>query len=79
MFESAISDGTNEFRLEEEVFESRDVDTGVAALGGNGASGGGLLLLAVTSGSGGLVGWQLLVRVVDEVFLVETHDGDLWL
>lgn len=75
MLEATVADGTEKLRLEHEVAETGRVDANVAALLINGAARGELGLLAV-GGGGGLRRLDLLIGVVDEIFLVR-HGGGL--
>lgn len=84
MFEAAVSDGAQEFVLQQEVAETGGVNADIAALLVGAAAGHGqvALLLRVTVGSGGSSssrggrgGTQLLIGVVDEIFFVR-HGGD---
>ena len=76
MFKSTVRDRANEFRLQEEVFESSRVDTDIAAFDSWPAGDGevALLLSAVGCRSGvgcnNIVGGDILVRVVDKILLV---------
>lgn len=76
MFETAITDGTKKLGLQEEIAETSRVNTDVAALLIDVGGGSELALLAV--GGGGLVGADLLIGVIDEIFLVRHGEGD-WL
>lgn len=69
MFETAVADGANQLRLEEKVAEASRVDADVGALLVDIAAGSELAFLAV-GGSGGLVAADLLVGVINEIFLV---------
>ena len=84
MFEAAVSDGAQEFVLQQEVAETGGVNADIAALLVGAATGHGevalLLRVAVgisgsSSGRGGRGGAQLLVGVVDEILFVR-HGGD---
>lgn len=85
MFEAAIGDGAKKFTLQQKVAETGRVNADVAALLIGAATGDSqvTLLVSITVGSGGgrsgggRGGLQLLVGVVDKVFLVR-HDGDRW-
>lgn len=70
MFETAIADGADQFGLEQEVAETSRVNAHIAALLVDTGTGCELALLGV--GGGSLIA-NLLVGVVDEVFLVR-HD-----
>jgi hypothetical protein len=69
MFETAVADGANQLRLEQEVAETSRVDADVGTFLVDIAAGGKLALLAV-GGSGGLVAADLLVGVINEIFLL---------
>lgn len=84
MFEAAVSDGAQEFVLQQEVAETGGVNADIAALLVGAATRNGqvalLLRIAVGSGGssisrGGRGGSQLLVGVVDEILFVR-HGGD---
>lgn len=85
MFETAIGDGANELRLQQEVIKSSRVNADITAFSCSTASANSevaFLLCCSTVGSlrsgssgGGLIGGKLFVRVVDEVFLVRHGDG----
>jgi hypothetical protein len=70
VLETAVGDGLEKLRLEQEVAERGAVHTGVRALRVGCASCGAVLLsIAIGSGRGGVSGLKLLVGVVDEIFL----------
>lgn len=84
MFEAAVSDGAQEFVLQQEVAETSRVNADIAALlvGAATRHGQVTLLLRVAVGSGGScsgcgsrTGSELLVGVVDEILFVR-HGGD---
>jgi hypothetical protein len=79
MFETAVADGADELRLEQEVAETGRVNTNIAALFIDVGGGGGLALLSVGSGGSGgggaLVATDLLVGVVNEILLVRHGEG----
>lgn len=84
MFEAAVSDGAQEFVLQQEVAETSRVNADIAALlvGAATRHGQVTLLLRVAVGSGGSSssrggrgGSELLVGVVDEILFVR-HGGD---
>ena len=85
MFETAVGDGPKKLRLQEKVAKTGRVDTHVAALLiGAPAGDGEITLLSRIAirgagcgggGAGGIVGGELLVRVVDEIFFVRHVDG----
>lgn len=68
MLETAVGDGANQLRLQEEVAETGGVDADVGTLLIDAVASRSLGLLAVGGGSG-LLGLELLVRVVDEILL----------
>lgn len=68
MFETAVADRAEKFGLQEEITETGVVNTDVAALLFDVIGGRELALLAV-GGGGGLVGVDLLIGVIDEIFL----------
>lgn len=76
MLETAIADGTEKLGLQKKVAETGGVDADVAALlvDISAAGGGGVALFAVR-GSSGLVGLDLLIGVVDEIFLLLARHG----
>jgi hypothetical protein len=70
VLETAVGDGLQKLRLEQEIAERGAVHTGVGALRVGCASRGGILLsIAVGGGRGGVSGLKLLVGVVDEILL----------
>lgn len=77
MLETAVGDGAQKLGLQQEVAEASRVNTNITALCGcTGSRGGGVSLLLVSIGGGsiggggcGLGGLELLVGVVDEIFL----------
>lgn len=73
MLETAVADRAEKLGLQEEIAETGRVNTDIAALLVDVAAGGELALLAV-GGGGGLVSVDLLIGVVDEIFLGR-HDG----
>lgn len=69
MFETAVGNGTQKLRLEQEIAETGRVNADIGALLVDiVASGGSIGLLAVGRGRG-LVGRELLIGVVDEILL----------
>lgn len=74
MLETAVADRAKKLGLQEEVAEASRVNTDIAALLVDVAAGSELALLAVGGGSGGLVSVDLLIGVIDEIFLGR-HDG----
>lgn len=68
MLETAVGDGANQLRLQEEVAETGGVDADVGTLLIDAVTSRSLGLLAVGRG-GGLLSLELLVRVVDEILL----------
>lgn len=76
MLETAVADSAQKLGLQQEVTESSGVDANVTALLVDIVTGGGLSLLSV-GGGGGLVGANLLIGVVNEIFLVG-HFGIGW-
>jgi len=82
MFETAISDRSDELRLQEKVLEAARVNSSIAAFGSlaSGGSRGSGAILLVSFGGGGDCGWlKFLVRIVDEIFFVGHGDGFRWL
>lgn len=73
MLETAVGDGANQFRLQKEVAETGGVDANIGTLLVDGITSRSLGLLAI-GGGGGLLGFQLLVGVVDEI-LLSRHFG----
>jgi hypothetical protein len=75
MLEAAIGDGADEFRLQQEVLEAGGVDASIAAFGGDLASSVACLPLSAVGGGGrgGGGGADVIVGVVDEVFLGVRH------
>jgi len=71
MLETAIADGAKKLGLQEKVAETCGVDTDVAALLVDiSAAGGSVGALLAVGGGGSLVGLDLLIGVVDEIFLL---------
>lgn len=70
MFETAVADSTEELGLQKEVTETGRVNTNVATLLVDIIRSGKVTLLAVGSGSGGLIAANLLVGVINEILLV---------
>jgi hypothetical protein len=77
MLESTVGDGSEKFRLQEEVTEACRMDADIAAfLICIAARNGEITLLGCPvcgsriSNAGGIVGLQLLVRVVDQIFFM---------
>lgn len=69
MLEAAIGNGAKKFGLQQKVAEASRVDADIGALlGVDSLAGGDSLGLLAVGGSGGLV-VELVVRVVDEIFL----------
>lgn len=69
MLETAIGDGAKKFGLQQEVAETSRVDADIGALlGVDSLAGGHSLGLLAVGGSGGLI-VELVVGVVDEIFL----------
>ena len=69
MLETAVGDGANQLRLQEEVAETGGVDADVGALLIDAVGSSSSLGLLAVGGGGGLLGLELLVRVVDEILL----------
>lgn len=76
MLETAVGDGAKQLSLQEEIAETGRMDTDVAALLVDIVAGGELALLAVRGSRGGLVAANLLVGVINEIFLVRHADCD---
>jgi hypothetical protein len=76
MLETAVGDGAKQLSLQEEIAETGRMDTDVAALLVDIVTGGELALLAVGGSRGGLVATDLLVGVINEIFLVRHVDCD---
>lgn len=83
MFEAAVGDGAQKFTLQQEVAETGGVDTDIASLLVGTAAGYSQVTLLVGIAIGGSRrssgGWccgglKLLIRVVDEIFLVRHGD-----
>lgn len=74
MLETAVGNGAEQLGLEEEIAETGRMNTDVAALLVDIVAGGELALLAVGGGRGGIVATDLLVGVINEIFLVR-HAG----
>lgn len=68
MLETAVGDGANQFGLQKEVAETGGMDADIGTLLVDAVASRSLGLLAV-GGGGGLLGFQLLVGVVDEILL----------
>lgn len=77
MFETAIGDGANQLGLQKEVAETGGVDADVGTFLVDAVTSRGLSLLAIGR-RGGLLGLELLVRVVDQVLLGRHGDGWVW-
>lgn len=85
MLETAVGDGAKKFGLQQEIAETGRVDTDVTALGGCSSSGRGSIALLLVSIGGGTIsggscgfgGLELLVGVVDEIFLGRHGEGGL--
>jgi hypothetical protein len=77
MLETAVGDGAKQLSLQEEIAETSRMDTDVAALLVDIVTGGELALLAIGGSRGGLVATDLLVGVIDEIFLVRHVDCDI--
>lgn len=73
MFETAIGNRTEKFRLQQKVAETSRVNTDIGTLLVDILGSSGIRLLAVGSGSGGLL-VELVVGVVDEI-LLSRHVG----
>jgi hypothetical protein len=70
VLETAVGDGLQKLRLEQEIAERGAVHTSVRTLGVSRTSRGSILLsIAVGGGRGGVSGLKLLVGVVDEILL----------
>lgn len=74
MFETAVRDGSDQFRLEQEVVEARRVDGGIRSLRLDLTGRGGLLAVGGDCASVGIIVLDFIVGVVDEIFFVR-HDG----
>lgn len=84
MFEAAVGDGAQKLSFEEEVTETGGVNSDVTALLVGAAAGDSQITLLVGvavgcsgggSGGGGRGGLELLVGVIDQVFLVRHDSG----
>jgi len=84
MFEAAVGDGAQKLSFEEEVAETGGVDSDVAALLVGATAGDGQITLLVGStvscgrgsgGGGGRGGLELLIGVIDQVFLMRHDNG----
>lgn len=73
MFETAVGDGANQLGLQKEVAETSRVNADVGTFLVDAVASRSLSLLAV-GGRGGLLGLELLVRVVDQI-LLSRHVG----
>lgn len=74
MFETTVADGTEKLRLQKEVAETSRVNTNITAFLVDVGRGSELALLAVGTGSGGLVGADILIGIVDKILLVRHVD-----
>lgn len=77
MFETAVADGANQLSLQKEIAETGGMNADVAALLVDIVAGSKLALLAVGGGRSGFVATDLLIGVIDEIFLVRHVDRDL--
>lgn len=73
MFETAVGDGANQLGLQKEVAETSRVDADVGTFLVDTLASRSLGLLAIGR-RGGLLGLELLVRVVDQI-LLSRHGG----
>lgn len=84
MFEPAVCNGAKKLGLQKEITEASGMYSDITALFVGSSSSDcevALFGLAVRGtsvgcGSGGLVGVEFLVRVVDEIFLVRSHRNE---
>jgi len=74
MLETAVCDGAEKFRLQEEVPEAGGVNADIRALLVDALAGGGLFGLLAGGGSGAGIVVKLVVRVVDKI-LLGRHGG----
>lgn len=83
MLETAVTDRAEELRLQQEVAEAGRVDADITALLVDVSAGSELALLSVRvrGRGGGLVGVELLIGVVDEIFFGRHFGGGdlVWL
>lgn len=75
MLESAVANSAEKLWLQKEIAEAGRVDTDVTALLIDTTAGGEVALLSVGGRGGRLRGLDLLVGVVDEIFLVRHGCG----
>lgn len=79
MLETAVRDSLEKLRFQEEVAEAGGVNTNIAALCFLACCGGRIALLRIaiggSSAGGALSRLQLLVGIIDEIFLAGRHDG----
>lgn len=79
MLEAAVRDSLEKLWFQEEVAETGRVDTDVASLGLVAGSSAEVALLGIAIGgssTGSAISWlELLVGVIDKIFLAGGHDG----